>query len=914
MRSKIELSLAILLYPFQSFRFYNEDPFIEMTCDSNRKKYIQDEIKELVKEIYYELGRDFEIHSLDEIKLLLQKYYPFIFKKDIVSKQWVYSRYLNIIEKLSKSLITHRDGKISYKYWKNENDNGIFGPYDELQKIQIFNSLSRMMPLDIIVVTYLLENDMKEPDQLNGFYSSISLSDLQLEDVLVKGVAENHIHVGAGFNFTIAWTIMMNQFLSKDKSYIHKINGYFKYKKQNSINHVLGSGIIRLILILYLNEHRKGKLCKKIKFWEWFSSSIEDDNKNTSPIEDFIKIYHNGENVDDWVHNKVVGSKEEIYFEAFEEIWNIFISMHRISIEKNSEDFIFDIFTDTKHIKTYGENIFIFYCLEYMKNKKDDTMFAQLFFNYIRVRSNVFHTIVQGGNNIKGLDYFKIYYANAKNSIRMVNDKIFWKTFLRTMFQDEFLKKLEVRISMNKNFRRNLIDILAAYKEVIDEDYKKIGENEFPQFGIVIHLLKKEDRDPSEKCWKMYNEQNENTIGELYFGELQEQYFEEIEQLISIRNEVPYLSEFLLGIDAASGENDTPISVFAPIYEKARDSKSQKMLSRSSDGKIIKNKSLAFTFHAGEDFRHLLSGLRRIDEVIEHCKFHSGDRIGHGIALGADVRYWREMNPVVTLPRGEYLDNLLWVWGTYASEKNYNPKVNIYLESHIYKHASDIYESMNGINIHMLYEAYQKRFEKFNVTNIYKEIVLDENLCEHAEMFCKQVDRKYTSIWNADKLKHTYHCKCYLEKVYEPIQVAVTDIDYEMILQVQKTVHEKVAKQGIVVEVNPTSNTVIGEMDTLFKHHAYIINNIGDIESNKIILNINSDDPTVFNTNISNEIAYLYYGLLHKKVSREDALTWIDKLRGYGMDTSFINNKINHNQYYGYLEEVLSCLGYEKKI
>lgn len=31
--------------------------------------------------------------------------------------------------------------------------------------------------------------------------------------------------------------------------------------------------------------------------------------------------------------------------------------------------------------------------------------------------------------------------------------------------------------------------------------------------------------------------------------------------------------------------------------------------------------SLGFTFHPGEDFRHILSGLRRVDEAVEHLIF-----------------------------------------------------------------------------------------------------------------------------------------------------------------------------------------------------------------------------------------------------------------------------------------------------
>ena len=51
---------------------------------------------------------------------------------------------------------------------------------------------------------------------------------------------------------------------------------------------------------------------------------------------------------------------------------------------------------------------------------------------------------------------------------------------------------------------------------------------------------------------------------------------------------------------------------------------------------------------------------------------------------------------------------------------------------------------------------------------------------------------------------------------------------------------------------------------------------------------INSDDPAVFNTNVENELAYVYYALEHAGYAKEDILNWIDKVRQNGMDGSFI--------------------------
>lgn len=939
MQSKMELTLAILLFPLRSMSFYKKDLFIKIACQKKDKKETQ---KEIIENIKYELDRYYTFHSIDELKLILKKFYPFIFNEEDLSKGELYSikngviiKYFNVINELSRSLISHRDGKITYKYWKNEIDDQIFGPYDEFHKIQIFNYISRMMPLEIVVINYLLENNMKEIYQLDGFYSSIMLPDMQLEDILLNGVAENHIHAGASFNFVIAWNIMMNQFKIRDKKYIKLFNDYSKNKDHNMQNYIISCGILRLILGVYLKHIEEGKFEGQFKEWvdktytikltkqKEQDESVDSYNDDKLYVEDifhtykylvheFIEYFSTGQDIDKWVSNKrVVNECDEGYFEVFESIWNTVITNHGIDIDENSEDFIFDIFHNTKCIRTYGENVFLFYCLKYIKTKKEDIMFAEMFLNYLRIKTTVFNTITQEGHDLKGLDYFKEYYAKASKSIKLINDKLFWKTFFRTMFQNNFLKKFEVRISKTKYFEKNIYDILSAYKEVINEDYKSTGKVEFPMFGIVIHLLKKEDVKPEEKCWLLYDEKNENTEGEIYFGNLQKNYLDEVKSIIKLRNEVPYLSEFILGLDAASGENDTPISVFAPVFRLARDSSSQKMLHKNKEGKIIKNKSLGFTFHAGEDFRHLLSGLRRIDEVIEYCKFHTGDRIGHGIALGVNVEYWKEINPVAILPRGECLDNLLWVWGIYSTEKNYDPKINLFLENQIYKYAKELYENMNGINTPMLYEAYRMRFKKFEVNEKYDKQIEDKKECDNIDIFCKKVHESHAKIWNSDKLNHAYSCKCYLKKIYEPIQVEVTEIECSMISQIQQIIRNRVATKGIVIEVNPTSNSVIGEMNSLFTHQAYIINNIFESKHDNIILNINSDDPTVFNTNVSNEIAYLYYGLLYKKVSREDALIWIDKLRDYGIKTSFINSQINHTQYYEYLNEVLGYWRYD---
>ena len=45
------------------------------------------------------------------------------------------------------------------------------------------------------------------------------------------------------------------------------------------------------------------------------------------------------------------------------------------------------------------------------------------------------------------------------------------------------------------------------------------------------------------------------------------------------------------------------------------------------------------SYHAGEDFHHILSGIRAMFDAIELLDLCEGDRIGHGTAMGISQNY-----------------------------------------------------------------------------------------------------------------------------------------------------------------------------------------------------------------------------------------------------------------------------------
>lgn len=900
--NKINQTLSIALFPFKDLSFFHKDLIIERLNISNKNRLTENN-KEIYNLLMNRIMTEFNIRNYDEITLIFDKYYDFIIDISKLNENDVYDKYLDITKKFTTCLISHRDGKLVYKHWKNQLDEEFLGPYDELKKVEIFHSISKMISMDIFAMMYFVMNN-KDINQLYYFYSHISLADMQLDDILVKGVAENHLHANASFNFNLTWEQIVNERVDEnifnEIEFNHSANIEFK---NAAFKYIKVAIIIRLLLSLYIKEQ---SYMGEYGFCEFIFSNESNNSNNNIKLNLISKLKYLFECIENNSLNKISISELNDILDIIKKNYSVISGDH-------DGDIVFLIFDECNGIKTYGENIYLFKCLEYMTNS-EDVLFKHYFFQYIRIKNEFYQQVVQK-KGINGLDNFQEFFQRGTKFIKksQKSNKEFYKLMLRTIFQNEYLKKVELRFSIydsDASFKKMIVQILSAYDEVIREDYIEMRKGEvsynaeIPRLGLVFHLIKEKDRSSHNKCWMRFDEKEENSYNKISFKELQEKYKKQIQRLKKIRDEVPYLSYFILGIDAASLENNTPVEVFAPVYSIARDSEKDPLINFDSDGKVIRNKSLAFTFHAGEEFRHIVSGLRRIDEVVEHCKFHSGDRIGHGTALGIDIEKWISYNPVIVIPRGEYLNNLLWTWGVYTKSKEGNTRVSLYLEQEIYRIAKDIFKNMNGINTVILHDAYKERFKEFKKNNYNKE-----DLCDKDGILCIKVAESERTLWDVKKINHAYQCSCYLKYINEPIFIPVKEIDIEMIKDLQKYLIDILAEKGIIIEINPSSNAIIGEMSEIFENQAYAINKVEDINFNNVMISINSDDPMIFNTNISNEYAYMYYGLLDRGFGKEKALRWIEKLRVCGMETSFISNKLSDEQYYEYLCKVLVELG-----
>ncbi|PFL13994.1 hypothetical protein COJ07_29160 [Bacillus cereus] len=189
--------------------------------------------------------------------------------------------------------------------------------------------------------------------------------------------------------------------------------------------------------------------------------------------------------------------------------------------------------------------------------------------------------------------------------------------------------------------------------------------------------------------------------------------------------------------------------------------------------------------------------------------------------------------------------------------------------------------NLDGIDVYKLWKNYRGKFDYPNLNN-------DRTECSTIQ--CPIVNQEDMNKWGLTDLQNAQHCIYYNENLNKPIQVEINDEEISIITTLQNYIKKKISKEGIVVETIPSSNIAIGELEHIFEHYIHNLNPVNS-ESDSIKVTINTDDPIVFNTNISNEYAYIFYSLIEKGFSREQSILWIDKIRNNGMTSSFIETE-----------------------
>ena len=285
-------------------------------------------------------------------------------------------------------------------------------------------------------------------------------------------------------------------------------------------------------------------------------------------------------------------------------------------------------------------------------------------FEYLAVK-NAFHYVLLHGEGHRGLSRFNetlsrrsFYFLPAvgrSSNRRRILDRLEQRRMsqvLETYLWDacgeipqhlsSFSPRLDLEIRVSMLRGAAFLGSLVAWCLAIRETLMHWGRRSDPasptadipvRVGLVIHFHKNKD-DPHCRIARW-----------------------QAEGLLALLRDQPLLRPLIVGIDAAGNELHATPRSFASIYGLVRN---ELALPISTQGPFPIR--LGFTYHAGEDFRDLLSGIRHVDEAAHLLRMEEGDRIGHGLALGwpAETFYSHSGRPAPR--RGDHVLDLLWAW------------------------------------------------------------------------------------------------------------------------------------------------------------------------------------------------------------------------------------------------------------
>lgn len=458
---------------------------------------------------------------------------------------------------------------------------------------------------------------------------------------------------------------------------------------------------------------------------------------------------------------------------------------------------------------------------------------------------------------------FRQFQMISKNGFRWRHEQKNIESRLRQLSYDNdflFLKHIEGRFSPKTTSGENMAfvhGILEGYKDYCKHLKDIMGAVVPPKMQLVAHFIKQKDNSPLDR--------------QIRHRKLREDIRCKARALYQMMLYVSYKKLEnceVVGIDGAANEMDAGPEVFAPSFHWLRKKWREK------------DKNLQITFHAGEDFVHLLSGLRMMIEAVEFLDMEQGDRLGHGTAAGIDPKLWMSrMGKTQKMRKGEWLDDLLVAYYLISDNENrYDDLIQLLPKLHdqIVDLHHEIYGSFSSIKIMTDAWKFRKYDGDFLRGYHHSDRLGFDELNELEKLFCENEA--------AQKLYGQYHFDTKAKAEYEKL----CDVDIENglfsaenLYHLQKLVLHKIAKRCVALEVLLTSNTAISFYRECNEHH--LRNWIGEDGDDSDMLMppvvVGSDDPGIFMTNIYIEYARIAtclefdgYGYVERKRILEDLI------------------------------------------
>jgi hypothetical protein len=286
------------------------------------------------------------------------------------------------------------------------------------------------------------------------------------------------------------------------------------------------------------------------------------------------------------------------------------------------------------------------------------------------------------------------------------------------------------------------------------------------------------------------------------------------------------------------------------------------------------------TVHVGEDFVHLLGGIRRVDEALELLELGEGSRIGHAVALGIDVREWAARAGRLALPKGERLLDLLWAWRVARRVPEDLRSWLPWIDQELVRLSTDLLGRPQSAGV---LSQWWKRLH--DIDGLRAAGFPDG---PHPRLQGDGGNRR-DGVLSPLTLVHKWLTDRALFQRAQELETIDVGREVPLVTALQTHVRRVIGARGIAVEINPSSNLLIGHLGDLTSHPLWRLCPPAGVNSDapRVRVCIGSDDPITFAACLPEEYQLLADALTGAGIAGPDVDAWLEAARQCGLTTRF---------------------------
>lgn len=326
----------------------------------------------------------------------------------------------------------------------------------------------------------------------------------------------------------------------------------------------------------------------------------------------------------------------------------------------------------------------------------------------------------------------------------------------------------------------------------------------------------------------------------------------------------------MVGIDAAGDEMLMPPDVFAPVYRQ-----------------FERDCGISYrTYHCGEDFIHLLGGIRAVYDAVHFLNLRQGNRVGHATAIGIAPELWKQDMPdVLVLRKGELLLDLLFAWRL-LTPTHLGDAVRV--ERRLMSLAQELLGVR--VNMHLLQTFYDSRELLPEKVNEYMVASARPAWSTEPEEQ-RVIDFKKKYGEEPLRLLQHWHYDGESRRAQEELaEIELVFLDDMTLVYLQQRVQHLLNERNVVIETLPVSNLRISQYRDIREHHLLRwlkVPGVGYEGDEEMTVCMGSDDPGIFASDLKNEFYHVYACLTQAGLSPAQCMSYIRRLNDAGRIYAF---------------------------